>query len=429
MKTSIPSVLITFALVSVALVQNMQAVNPPPDGGYPGGNTAEGLNALLSLTSGTNNTAVGWFSLQGNVAGDLNTAVGAGTLFTNTGDNNTATGAGALFNNANGEANTASGVFALFDNTTGSFNTATGLAALGNNTTGNENTANGVDALLNNTTGGGNTASGKEALMGNTTGGFNTATGLNALLSNTDGGNNTADGMDALAHNTTGNANTATGVQAALFNTTGTGNTALGSQALEFNTTGGGNTALGQGAGSGVSTANNVICIDADGENVDNSCYIGQIFGQTSSGGAAVFINSNGRLGTITSSQRFKEGIKPIEQASEALYALKPVTFHYKKEIDPAGMTQFGLVAEDVEAINPDLVVRDKEGKPYSVRYDQVNAMLLNEFLKEHRKVEEQGATIAKQQKQIDALTAGLQKVNARLEMSRPAPQVAESNY
>jgi hypothetical protein len=443
MKTSIPSVLITFALVSVALVQNMQAVNPPPDGGYPGGNTAEGLNALLSLTSGTNNTAVGWFSLQGNVAGDLNTAVGAGTLFTNTGDNNTATGAGALFNNANGEANTASGVFALFDNTTGSFNTATGLAALGNNTTGRENTANGVDALLNNTIGGGNTASGKEALMGNTTGGFNTATGLNALLSNTDGGNNTADGMDALAHNTTGNANTATGVQAALFNTTGSGNTALGSNALEFNTTGGGNTALGQGAGSGVSTANNVICIDADGENVDNSCYIGQIFGQTSSGGAAVFINSNGRLGTITSSQRFKEGIKPIEQASEALYALKPVTFHYKKEIDPAGMTQFGLVAEDVEAINPDLVVHDKEGKPYSVRYDQVNTMLLNEFLKEHRTIQEQMAIIARlkstiekqdetnarQQKQIEILALGLQKVNARLEMSRPAPQVAESNY
>jgi len=162
---------------------------------------------------------------------------------------------------------------------------------------------------------------------------------------------------------------------------------------------------------------------------VNNSCFIGNIFNATSSGGTAVFINTDGRLGTITSSQRFKEGIKPIEQASEELYALKPVTFHYKKEIDPAGMMQFGLVAEDVEAVNPDLVVRDKEGKPYSVRYDQVNAMLLNEFLKQHRKVEEQGATIAKQQKQIDALTAGLQKVNARLEMSRPSPQVAESNY
>jgi hypothetical protein len=141
-----------------------------------------------------------------------------------------------------------------------------------------------------------------------------------------------------------------------------------------------------------------------------------------------VLINSDNRLGTLPSSQRFKQDIKPVDEASKALFALKPVTFHYKKEIDPAGMQQFGLVAEEVEKVNPDLVVRDKEGKPYSVRYEQVNAMLLNEFLREHRKNEEQEATIARQQRQIESLAAGVQKVSAQLEVIRPAPQTALNN-
>jgi len=192
---------------------------------------------------------------------------------------------------------------------------------------------------------------------------------------------------------------------------------------------------LGDGAGLGVTTATDVICIGAGvaGENVNNSCYIGQIFNATSSGGIAVFINSNGKLGTATSSRRFKDEIKPMDKASESILALNPVTFHYK--IDTKGIAQFGLVAEEVAEVNPDLVVRDKEGKPYAVRYDQVNAMLLNEFLKEHRKVEEQEVTITqlktelqatatRQQKQIEALAAGLQKVSAQLEASKPAPQV-----
>ena len=375
----------------------MQAINPPPDGGYPGGNTAEGQDALLGLTTGTYNTAVGLFSLESNTTGNFNTAIGAGTLLANTAGQNTATGAGALLNNTTGDSNTANGVFALFDNTTGGVNTAIGFAALGNNNIGSFNTAIGVNALLNNTNGGSNTATGYQALL-----------------------------------NTTGNHNTGTGWQALFSNTTGAGNTAIGYFALDGNTTGSNNIALGRFAGMNVTTANNVICIGSDGMNVNNGCFIGNIFNATSSGGTAVFINTDGRLGTITSSQRFKESIKPIEQASEALYALKPVTFHYKKEIDPAGMMQFGLVAEDVEAVNPDLVVRDKEGKPYSVRYDQVNAMLLNEFLKEHRKNEQQrkdfDATIARQQKQIDALTAGLQSVNAQLQASKSAQQVVENN-
>ncbi len=179
----------------------------------------------------------------------------------------------------------------------------------------------------------------------------------------------------------------ANGFEALPRNDTGSSNTANGEFALLNNTSGSNNIALGFAAGQNVITANNVICIGADGNNVDNACYIGQVFGATSSGRTAVFINSNGRLGTMTSSRRFKDEIKQMERSSEALFALKPVTFHYKKEIDPAQTSQFGLVAEEVDRVNPDLIVRDNEGKPYSVRYDQVNAMLLNEFLKEHKKV------------------------------------------
>jgi hypothetical protein len=152
-----------------------------------------------------------------------------------------------------------------------------------------------------------------------------------------------------------------------------------------------------------------------------NSCYIASIFNQTSASGTQVFINSNNKLGTSTSSKRFKEEIKPMNNASEALFSLKPVSFRYKQDIDPDRKGQLGLIAEDVEKVNPDLIVRDKEGKPYSVRYDQVNAMLLNEFLKEHRKVEQL-------EKQIEVLTAGLHKVSAQLEVTKHAPQTVLNN-
>ena len=151
---------------------------------------------------------------------------------------------------------------------------------------------------------------------------------------------------------------------------------------------------------------------------MSDSCYIGNIFNKASVGGAAVYVNANGKLGISTSSRRFKEGIKPMARTSEALFGLKPVTFNYKKEIDPAGISQFGLVAEEVEKVNPDLVVRDKEGKPYSVRHDQVNAMLLNEFLKEHRKVEKLEATVAD-------LAAELRKVSAQAQMNSSVAKVA----
>ena len=295
----------------------------------------------------------------------------------------------------------------MFSNTTGSRNTATGNAALGQNTTGHDNTAMGSGALATNTVASSNTAIGSGALANNTSSN-NTATGFGALFNNASGPSNTAYGFSALFNDSTGGFNTAFGFNALLNNTTGAENIALG-----------------DGAGLNVTTASNVICIGGgvQGENVNNSCYIGQIFTATAAAGIGVFVNSNGKLGTSTSSRRFKEEIKPMDKASEALFALKPVTFRYKKDIDPAGTSQFGLVAEEVEKVNPDLVARDKEHKPYSVRYDQVNAMLLNEFLKEHTTVQEQGAMIARQQKAIEALTAGLQKVSAQLEVSKPAPQ------
>jgi endosialidase-like protein len=298
------------------------------------------------------------------------------------------------------------------------------------------NTAEGQNALFSRTTGGYNTAVGYFSLISDTTGSFNTANGAGALLGNT-ADSNTAIGAGALLSNTTGTPNTANGAFALSSNTTGNGNTAVGREALGNNTTGSNNCALGPSAGLNATTGSNNVYIGAGTPGVageSNACYIASIFGQTSFTSVPVEINSDFKLGTPTSSKRFKEAIKPMDKTSEVILALKPVTFHYKKEIDPAGTSQFGLVAEDVEKVNPNLIVRDKEGKPYSVRYDQVNAMLLNEFLKEHRHVQQQDTTIADlkstvatQQKQIEALTAGLQKVSAQLEASKAAPQVVNN--
>jgi len=366
-------IIIPVVIIALAFLPQTQAVSPAPDGGYPGGNTAEGQAALLSRTTGGFNTAIGYLSLRSDTTGQFNTAIGAGTLLANTADENTATGAGALLSNTTGEPNTATGAFALFSNATG-----------------NGNTANGFQALTN-----------------NTGGGFNTANGVNALLSNTTGNYNTADGFFALA-----------------------------------NSTGSSNTALGMDAGSSVATASNVICIGAlvVGEDVNNSTWIGNIYGTTTVSGTTlpVVVSDSGQLGTASSSRRFKNEIKPMDKASEAILALKPVTFHYKS--DHRGTPQFGLIAEDVAAANPDLVVNDKDGEIYTVRYDAVNAMLLNEFLKEHRTVQELRSTVqrqqndfqsklAQQQNQIEALTTSVQKVSAQLEASKPAPQTVVSDH
>ncbi len=441
-------ILIGLALGSVGLSQGLQAVIPAPDGGYPGGNTAEGQGALFSLTSGTYNTAVGLFSLRNNTEGQFNTAIGAGALLSNTtgsvegivnSSQNTATGAGALLSNTTGSNNTAIGAFALFSNTTFGFNTATGSNALFANTTGVRNTANGAFALAGNTTSVSNTAAGTFALFTNTEGGFNTAFGDNALYSNINGNGNTATGYGALLNNSSGGANTANGDSALANNTIGTGNIALGFV-----------------AGSKITTANNVICIGAAGENVDNSCFISQVYTNVQPvigiDPDYVTIDTAGRLGRSNlngSSRQFKHDIKPMDKASEVIFTLKPVSFRFNKEYDAMQRIGFGLIAEEVAEVAPDLVGRNKRGEPDSVRYEQVNAMLLNEFLKEHRKVEdqwrelhEQQATItelkstvaqhqksfAEQEKQIKALQSGLQKVSVQLDTTKPVAQMVLSN-
>jgi hypothetical protein len=411
MKTSIPPILITFALVCFALVQNTQAVSPVPDGGYPGGNTAEGQSALLSLTSGGFNTAVGFLSLRSNTFGNFNTATGAGALLANNSDENTATGAGALLSNFASQ-NTANGAFALFSNTTG------------------------ID----------NTASGGQALFTNTTGGWNTADGAFALFSNTAGSTNTANGYQAATGNTTGDSNTANGYQALFTNTTGHDNTAVGFQALFFNTTGSHNIALGQDAGSELSTGDNNIDIGNVGingdsttirigeESVQTTTFIAGIRGATTGTANAipVLIDTAGQLGTVSSSRRFKKEIEPMDSTSEAILALKPVTFHYKS--DNCNTPQFGLIAEEVAEVNPDLVVHDKNGDIYTVRYDAVNAMLLNEFLKEHKafveqrdKVKNLEATVASLATTVKEQAFQIQMVSAQLEASKPAPQVVNN--
>ena len=422
--------IIALTLMAFVLAQRTQAVNPPPDGGYAGGNTAEGQNALLKLTTGGFNTAVGFLSSSSNTAGAFNTAIGAGTLLANTADNNTATGAGALLGNTTGTNNTANGAFALFSNTTASENTATGASALQNNTTGGTPGGSGTTEV------GPNTAIGGEALFSNTTGGANTAVGFQALHAISDKSESTAVGFKALANSI--NNNDAFGYKALGNNTTGFLNTAIGDIALFNNTTGAFNVALGAATGASATTGTNNIYIGFGMSGVvgeSNACYIGSIFGAPAPSGLPVLINFNNKLGTTTSSKRFKEDIKPMDKASEALLALKPVTFRYKKGIDPQGIPQFGLVAEDVEKVDPALVVRDREGKPYGVRYDQVNAMLLNEFLKEHRKVQELEANDAEQQVEIKALVATvkeqaaqIQKVNAEIAMSKATSNVVLTN-
>ena len=381
-----------FALVvlgSFALFRQVQAVVPPPDGGYPGFNTAEGKNALFDLTTGVANTANGWYSLFNNTDGSYNTAVGAGTLLFNVGDQTT----------NEGTQNTAIGTAALLFNTMGFGNTAVGVTALSSNDIGDNNTAIGHDALKS------------------STGDVNTAVGSNALALNTTGDTNTAVGSSALHANTFGVSNTALGFAAGLGVTTA------------FNVI-----CIGSTAGQSVSTASNVICIGASGANVPNSCFIGHIYSNAQpivgTDPDSVTITSNGRLGRgNVSSRRYKHDIQPMDKASEVIYALKPVSFRYHNEYDATQTLAFGLIAEEVAEVYPDLVGRNPQGAAESVRYEQINAMLLNEFLKEHRKNEEQGLTIARLEQEIEALSAGLQKVRAQLETNNSALQVAKNNY
>jgi hypothetical protein len=335
---SFRAILLALGLGCFGIVPASQAVDPPPDGGYPNGNTAEGEDALLGLTAGENNTAAGFHALFNNGAGDNNTAVGSV-----------------------------------------------------------------------------------------------------ALLNNTDGLANTAAGADALQKNTTGDANTAVGVFALFNNSRGSRNVAVGAESLKRNT-GSDNIGVGYEAGMNVGAGSNTICIGHPGVTGDNktirigtigtqtNTFIAGVNGVTVAGGVAVVVDADGHLGTRTSSARYKQEIKPMNKMSEAIFALNPVTFRYNDELDPDGIPQFGLVAEDVEKVDPTLIARDEENKPYSVRYEAVNAMLLNEFLKEHRQVAQQAAMIARlkaelqatairQQKQIDSLNATLHNLSAQARM------------
>ncbi len=369
----------------MCVAPNAKAVNPAPDGGYPGGNTAEGQNALLNLSNGAYNTAVGFLSLLSNQEGQFNTGLGAGTLLSNIGQQNTAISAGALLSNTTGVKNTADGTFALFGNIDGNSNTASGVGALFNNTSGSSNTTSGYNALLSNTTAGDNTALGTTALFSNTTGEFNTAVGSQSLRDNIDGDSNTAIGDSA-----------------------------------GFSLTGSGNVCIGAGV-NGVAGENNITRIRNGYESVATE--------------RAVYVTSDNRIGTLSSSRRYKEQIKPMERASEAIHQLSPVTFRYKKEIHAAHSLSFGLIAEEVAKVNPDLVTPDSEGKPETVRYEAVNAMLLNEFLKEHRKVQEQASAIGELKDEIASLTqtvkqqtTQIQKVTTELESTKAAGRlVADS--
>jgi trimeric autotransporter adhesin len=465
--TTLSYFIVALALLSLSFSPKAQAVNPPPDGCYPNLTTAEGCDALNSLSTGAGDTALGWRSLFSNSTGSFNTGVGVGALVLNDADSNTAIGAAALLLNTTGTRNTAIGTATLVNNAADD-NTATGAFALTANTTGGTletsvegfdlgpNTAVGSGALEMNVDSSANTAVGYNALRNQVTGvvllgdphlAANTAIGFEALVNLTgtaSGGNNainTALGYQALADFTDGQANVAVGGRAGTGFPDGSGLTA-----------GDANTFVGYAAGDGFTSGSFNIFIGfgqgpASAAETSHT-YIGNINNTSVSGGGTDTVTidlSTGLLGHLSSSRRYKEDINPMDKASEALYRLKPVTYRYKKEIDKTQSLAFGLIAEEVAEVNPHLVAHNGQGQPESVHYEMVNAMLLNEFLKEHKKVEEQqinitqlnsklanqAATIAQQQKVMEVFTAQLkeqaaqiQKVSAQLEMSKPAPQV-----
>jgi hypothetical protein len=403
LKTTIPNsisrlalrpglLLIPILLACFGLAPMAQAVGPDTDGSIAGANNGEGIGVLVSRTSGVWNTGTGFEALNHLTAGNQNTA----------------TGLRALFSDTNGGFNTATGVLSLFSNTSGFFNNATGAYSLAHNTDGSSNTANGYSALYFNTEGNQNTATGFAALYRNINGGLNTATGYGALYNNTTGSTNTANGRQALFDNTTGIRNTALGVNAG-YNVTGSGNVCIGADVL------------------GVAA-------------IDNTTWIGNIYTTVQPvvgvDPDSVTVNSAGRLGRgAVSSRRYKHDIKLMGKASEALFKLKPVSFRYKEEFDSTQTLAFGLIAEEVAEVYPDLVGRNPEGQPESVRYEQINAMLLNEFLKEHRKVEQQErkmqeleATVAQLAATVKEQDSKIQRVSAQLEVNKTAPQIVLNN-
>ena len=439
--------LIGLALAWFALSPPAQAVTPPPDGGYPGFNTAEGNFALNSLTTGSSNTATGYRALFSLTTG---TATRPPVLMRSLASQETRQPAAATrppvltrsFPTrplpAYPASKTRPPVLMRFKATQPAPTTRPPVLMRSATTQPATPTRPWVLVRFKATQSKGKTAAYGFAALQSNLGEGNTATGANALQSNADTDFNTACGFAALQHNTTGFSNIALGATAGQNLTTGSDNIDIGN--------------------AGVAGESNTIRIGTVGTHANT--FIAGISGVTVAGGVGVIINSSGHLGTVVSSERFKDEIKPMDKASEAILALKPVTFRYKHDLDPEGIPQFGLVAEQVEKVNPALVARDEQGKVYTVRYEAVNAMLLNEFLKEHGKVEEQGrklpeqevtiaeqrksfqasitkleATVAHQRKEMEALTASLkeqaaqiQKVSDQLEVSKAAPQMVVNN-
>jgi Chaperone of endosialidase len=458
------------ALACLALLPIAQAA-PAPDTPIPNPpapgvlNTRDGQSAMPFVTTGFGNSAFGAFSLFSNTDGTLNTAVGVAALDLNAGDQ--AAGEGVN--------NTAVGGAALLFNTTGSSNTAVGAGALENNDDANNNTAVGEFALFTNTAGGGHTAVGASALQNNTASGFlssNTAVGISALITSTSGGANVAVGEGALLSVDTGSANTVIGALAgAAYNADESSNICIGAgtagSAGDDNTIRIGDTLPSGGIdvidggplanfvliGNGLNTQGISIGTLIGFGNVSignglqtttgaSTCNIGGIFNQTPPAGShAVSVGPNNQLADATlSSRRFKKDIAPIDKISEGILALRPVTFHWKN--DNTNEPEFGLVAEEVAEVNLDWITRNPQGEISGVRYETIPILLLNEFLKEHKKVEEQQAniaelksTVAQQQKGMEVLTAQLkeqaaqiQKVSAQLEVGKPAAKVALGN-
>jgi trimeric autotransporter adhesin len=450
--------LIALVCFGLALARNAFGVSPAPDGGYGGQNTAEGTDALFSLTSGVWNVAVGFQALHSDTTGNQNTATGYRALFSNiSGNKSTAYGSQALYNNTTGNDNVAAGFSTLFSNVSGNRNTGVGYRTLTFNDA-NDNTAIGWNGLYNNRTGVQNTAIGSGALLHGNSFSDNTAVGFQALNNNA-GNENTGVGSHALFNNTssefnvavgdsalvsfngttaTDGANTALGSLALNAETSGQENVAVGRRDLEFLLTGSNNTAVGWRAGdnyTGGESGN--ICIGSFVTGVtgeSNKTRIGNITATAFTTGGFFLYEVNGAIGIFSSSRKFKDDIKPIDKASETIYSLNPVTFRAKPEADPSRPRGFGLIAEEVEQVNPDLVSHG-EKDILTVRYESINAMLLNEFLKEHKKVQELEATVAQQHKGMEVLAAQLkeqasqiQKVSARLEVSKPAPRTAVNN-
>ena len=387
-------------IASAATTETIPAITPTPDGCYPGFNTAEGCQALLNI-----NTA----------AGQGNTGLGFAALkFLTSGDNNTAVGRGALqSNNASGE--TAVGFGALASNTTGGTAGGGGIAQFG------PNTAVGTEALASNTIGNSNTAVGFAALGSNTTGNFSTAVGFRALASSRVGslGSNCAFGYKALEATTTGNFNVSVGNLSLSKNTDGDDNTAIGQYAGFAHVHGDRNVYIGNGS-QGLATESRHTYIDNVGQTA-----------QPTSAGVVDFVTVNlasNLLGHTASSRRYKEDIKAMDKASEVIYRLEPVIYHYNKEIDPNQNLDYGLVAEDVAKIDSKLAIRDGKGQIESVRYMAIYNMMLNEFLKEHQKVQKLEAALAAVTERLKEQDAKIDKVNAKIELTKPAPQTVLNN-